>query len=915
MTQEPSKVQDIFNRVIELESKVDRSKYLDVACAGDIELRSKVQALLDAYREAGSFLESPPPGIPPQPSALDVTTDQLIREGPGTVIGPYKLLQQIGEGGMGVVYMAEQTHPVKRRVALKIIKPGMDSRQVIARFEAERQALAMMDHLNIAKALDAGATETGRPYFVMELVHGVPITKYCDDNHLSPTERLGLFVPVCQAIQHAHQKGIIHRDIKPTNVLVCLYDGNPVAKVIDFGVAKAVEQRLTERTLFTQFGNIIGTFEYMSPEQAEMSQLGIDTRSDVYSLGVLLYELLTGTTPLDKRRLRTVALDEMLRLIREEEPPKPSTRISQSDQSQRSSAARRNTEASKLARLVRGDLDWIVMKCLEKDRSRRYETATDLARDVQRFLVDDAIEARPPSALYRLSKFARRNRMRLSIITLTLSVVALALFAVISTRNSRRESQRLAVEHQQTLAAEQQANRLALREEKKTLAKERILQGDFVGGETAVQDAISLGAEPDWVDFRRAQISYHNGPDGEGLETLERGSQDLLPNSAARSLLALHYMAAGEYEKTFPIVESINPDQLLDTEQLLYGGCALGHSNPRIGLELLDKAIDRLPSLLAFIARSQSLAQESLFRSSIGHAERAIQDASAARTIRPRNPEAIYSSLVANMAAYALQQSGDLEKRDQALQRMRSDIEAMTGLGEKTAIQFEIDVWLDYVGDEERVFEFWRKLYESKMITPNATANYAVALYRSGDLRKSLEVAEYHRDHNHAGESLMAFLLMEFPERRDEATRIANEGLQDKPAYIRWWSSCTFLALGDQATSRKLAQESLDAFKNVPPLVREFLVERFRLCVEYLASPTEESERKLLDHTQSHKYVEPVAHYCIACFSLANGNRTKAKSHFRKAVDSKVMFLEPYQLSRVFLARMEADIHWPNWLP
>ena len=299
---------------------------------------------------------------------------------------------------MGTVYMAEQTQPVQRKVALKVIKPGMDSRQVIARFEAERQALAMMDHVNIARVLDAGTTESGRPYFVMELVHGVPITKYCDDNHLTPRERLELFVPVCQAIQHAHQKGIIHRDIKPSNVMVTLYDGKPVPKVIDFGVAKATEQKLTERTLFTQYGTMVGTLEYMSPEQAEMSALGVDTRSDIYSLGVLLYELLTGTTPLTHKRMKEAAYAEILRMIKEEEPPKPSTRLSDSGEALASISANRHMEPAKLTKLVRGELDWIVMKTLEKDRNRRYETANGFAADVQRYLADEPVQACPPSA-------------------------------------------------------------------------------------------------------------------------------------------------------------------------------------------------------------------------------------------------------------------------------------------------------------------------------------------------------------------------------------------------------------------------------------------------------------------------------------------------------------------------------------
>jgi serine/threonine protein kinase/Tfp pilus assembly protein PilF len=397
------------------------------ACGGDAELAQQLGRLLQVHREAGSFLDRPAAVLGAAgalaPGSGEEAAPVLPPEGVGTTIGPYKLLQQIGEGGMGTVFMAEQTHPVRRKVALKVIKPGMDSRQVIARFEAERQALAVMDHVNIARVLDAGATASGRPYFVMELVHGVPITRYCDDNHLTPRERLQLFVPVCQAIQHAHQKGIIHRDVKPSNVMITLYDGQPVPKMIDFGVAKATEQRRTECTLFTQYGTMVGTLEYMSPEQAEMSALGVDTRSDVYSLGVLLYELLTGSTPLGHKRLKEAAYGEVLRMIKEEEPPRPSTRLSDSGEALVSISARRRMEPAKLTTLMRGELDWIVMKSLEKDRNRRYETANSFAADVQRYLSGGAVLACPPTAGYRLRKLARRNKRLLA----TAGIIALAL--------------------------------------------------------------------------------------------------------------------------------------------------------------------------------------------------------------------------------------------------------------------------------------------------------------------------------------------------------------------------------------------------------------------------------------------------------------------------------------------------------
>ena len=420
------KARELFLHVVGKLPTEQWEGYVAEACGEDYDLAQQVGCLLQVHRGAGSFLDAPAPEL--EHPGTSTALYPSISEGPGNVIGPYKLLQQIGEGGMGVVFMAEQTEPIQRTVALKIIKPGMDTRQVIARFEAERQAVAMMDHPNIAKVLDAGATEGGRPFFVMELVKGLPITKFCDERKLTPRQRLELFIPVCQAVQHAHQKGIIHRDIKPTNVLVALYDGKPVPKVIDFGVAKAAGQPLTDKTLVTGLGSVVGTPEYMSPEQAELNQLDIDTRSDIYSLGVLLYELLTGTTPLTRKRMKDAALLEVMRVIREEEPPKPSTRLSTTDELP-SIAANRGMEPARLSRLVRGELDWVVMKALEKDRNRRYATANGLAKDLERYLADEPVEAGPPSVGYRLRKLARRNLQAL----VTTAVVALALLVAVGT--------------------------------------------------------------------------------------------------------------------------------------------------------------------------------------------------------------------------------------------------------------------------------------------------------------------------------------------------------------------------------------------------------------------------------------------------------------------------------------------------
>jgi len=510
--------EELFYRALELKDPERRAAYLEEVCAGNAGLRAQVDALLKWDSQAGGFMDLPdrdPDATREAPPVPDMT---------GTEIGRYKLLEKIGEGGMATVYMAEQRHPICRRVALKIIKLGMDTKQVIARFEAERQALAMMDHPNIATVLDAGTTETGRPYFVMELVRGLPITRFCDTNNLTTPERLELFVSVCHAVQHAHQRGIIHRDIKPSNVLVTLHDGKPVPKVIDFGIAKALNQRLTEKTIFTRYSQMIGTPEYMSPEQAEMSGLDVDTRTDVFSLGVLLYELLTGATPFDSEYLLSKGYGEMQRIIREEEPTRPSTKVTTLGEALPEVARRRKVAPEALGKLMRGDLDWIVMKTLEKDRTRRYETVHSLAEDIERHLRNEPITASSPGAIYRMRKFLRRNRTK--VVTWTAVAVIVVGLLLVPGAYLRFRTERIRSDDLRTIA----------------MVEDLVTSGDYERALAEVQPILSsrfVGPEAGLL-YARALLELQNP--GAGVEQLYR-----LLNERSEIAANAHFLLARIY--------------------------------------------------------------------------------------------------------------------------------------------------------------------------------------------------------------------------------------------------------------------------------------------------------------------------------------------------------------------------------
>lgn len=562
----------LFTEAADIDDPAQRAAFLDSACDGDAGLRAEIEELLRHDVAAGNFLAT-------ETGSLQTVDDPSVQPRLGTLIGQYKLMEQIGEGGFGLVYVAEQQEPVRRKVALKVVKPGMDTREVLARFTAERQALALMDHPNIARVFDAGATDTGHPYFAMELVRGAPITEHCDLRQLPTRERLELFVSVCHAVQHAHQKGIIHRDLKPSNIMVTSHDGRPVVKVIDFGVAKAIGQQLTVRTVYTRCAQMVGTPLYMSPEQAEISGLDVDTRSDIYSLGVLLYELLTGTTPFDKSRLAAAGLDEIRRVIREEEPETPSTRLSHSRGTLSTVAALRKTEPAKLPPLVRGDLDWITMKCLEKDRVRRYETANGLAMDIQRYLADQPVLAGPPSATYRARKFVRRHRgaaisAGLVLFALVGGMLGLIWGLVAARAAAVNERQALSTAEKRLAQIEQGNDILGSvfadldpNAEAKEARPLRAILGDRLDRAVAALDAESVG---DPLAVARMQVILGRsllglGEGRKAVPLLELAvntyrsalGDDHDTTNAARQCLAMAYDAAGRPQQAVPVYQRL----------------------------------------------------------------------------------------------------------------------------------------------------------------------------------------------------------------------------------------------------------------------------------------------------------------------------------------------------------------------
>ncbi len=900
MSETVQQAKEVFLDALNHDEGDSRDEFLDRVCGEDTALRRRVESLITAHQLPDSILD--------RTEALP--KDQSL-EHAGQMIGPYKILQRIGEGGMGTVYMADQKQPVKRRVALKIIKPGMDTKQVMARFEAERQALAMMDHPNIAKVLEAGTTENGRPYFVMELVKGVPITQYCDDNRLSTRHRLSLFVDVCQAVQHAHQKGIIHRDLKPSNVLVAKFDDKPVVKVIDFGVAKAINQELSQQTLFTEFGQVIGTLEYMSPEQAQFNQLDIDTRSDIYSLGVLLYELLAGEPPFDRRRLRTAALDEVMRIIREEDPPKPSTRLSTLGQDAQSVSEKRGTDIGGLGRTIRGDIDLIVMKALEKNRARRYETANGLAMDICRYLSDEAITARPPSTSYRVRKLVSRNRGLFAAATAVVLALSSGMVWALAERNAARKSQQilnLAIEHQRGMIREQTL--LAL------------LRGDYTKFDELLPDTESLGLSREWIVIMKGLKNHLQGDSEATIRDLQELGATEQDDISALALSAIAYGEIADEDKRFQqmaLLKDLEPENF---EEHLLKGIGLFRWLPSEGEECLRNAAKMRPlspvvRLLLADARCSVAANLPDHQAAIALTENAIEMTDALVLLTDREPRFLATSIQARLQqAHLLALIGDHGRSRNLIESLGDDVRQLTeSSGHESAMWWPPMVDL-IRGEPKLAFRGFTERANAGLKNSDYIATYLAAnCFEDEKFGNGIQLLDQMtKPCKDNVDGLKLCLELAKPDAHHQRQDVLHRLQENFDAKQSRQSSKFFLFI-DWTVAKMLGEDvfakEIGETLYASALRRNLFPEEIA-CADFMRG-TQTDASELVQQCRNSQLFTAYAHWVIGFDRLARGQRQEAEMHFSKIAQTADFQHGLFWWGKAFHSRVK-DKTWLPWL-
>ena len=856
-----------------------RSDFLDDACRNDRELRQRIDALLESADRDDSLLDLP---------ATKTSSGTTNNDSSGETIGNYKLLDKIGEGGMGSVYMAEQVRPVKRMVALKVIRAGLDSKQVVARFEAERQSLALMDHPNIAMVLDAGETEKGEPYFVMELVKGLPITEYCNTNRLGPKERVELMVAVCGAVQHAHQKGIIHRDLKPSNILVAQYDDRPVPKVIDFGIAKATHQKLTEKTLYTQLGQIVGTLEYMSPEQAVLNQLDVDTRSDVYSLGVILYELLVGVTPLDGKELRSQGLEQMLRSIREKEPPRPSLRLSSQGKAASQTAAYQHTDQSTLSRTLRGDLDWIVMKALEKDRKRRYESASRLREDLDHYLVGTTVEARPPTIGYRLQKYAQRNRVGLSVSGAMIAIMAIAMVWVTRERN-------VAVGHLQRL-----------RDTVEELAFNEACNGNMPQFERWQQQLLSIETPRAQVETLRGIALFTSGAAHEGTEVLKRIVAADPDNQLATAALVWAAYISGDYLTTVNAAQRLDELDDGDTDFartfVAFATTFQPGDADKRSIRTFTQILDKHPRWgFVYLCRSLAFADLAVRSKEAEHLRNAIHDIQIARIHMPQNHYVKGRALQVYIRVLAFDEV--YPDRLSQLDMQYVHDEASQIADELTSSNATFDgfatalMYFRLVNDpradslEERLD---RSLRHDRQAAASAFADGTSLQLELGKTNRSFLWLVFQTLAHKEGENKDAVDAA-----LDELSQLVANNTMRSSVMV---SICDLLE-NDRAKSRVI-DDARGSF---------FLGEWMLKPIEFHTGQISADE--LLQEAYPFPNEMCIAHFTVGVQRLSEGNREEAIRHFRQVKQTGRYGWNQYHAAKAFLTRLEnREDDFPSWI-